>query len=224
MANQLFRNVLFILCAVIIIAFMYYCNRFSNDQVFTVWKIKISNFVSPWVQDDLRYHWLRMHRARVDWRALLKPCSDQMAWGTLKSGWGKVNRSSAKTSYISYMDIQPSGQFSRIFIQTRTASGRDKVIGGDFWRVLLTGPASVSATVFDHQNGTYEAIALLVDPGNYTVRAYLDYSLCDGVRDPPENWFRKGEYLLLFCATYMFDGVCKYSIYIYMYINICIYI
>ena len=192
MANQLFRTILFILCAVTIIAFMCYCNRFSNDQVFTVWKIKISNIVSPWVQDDLHYHWLRMHRARADWRALLKPCSDQMAWGTLKSGWGKVNRSSAKTSYISYMDIQPSGQFSRIFIQTRTASGRDKIIGGDFWQVMFTEPASVSATVFDHQNGTYEAIALLVDPGNYTIRAYLDYSLCDGLRDPPRelvpNW------------------------------------
>ena len=96
-----------------------------------------------------------MHWARADWRALLKPCSDQMTWGTFKSGWGKDNRSSANTSYISYMDIQPYGQFSRIFIQTRTASGRDKIIGGDFWRVLLTGPASVSATVFDHQNSRF---------------------------------------------------------------------
>ena len=90
-----------------------------------------------------------MHQTRTDWRTLLNPCSDQVAWGSLKSGWGKVNRSSANTSYISYMDIQPSGQFSRIFIQTRTARGRDKIIGGDFWRVLFTGPASVSATVFD---------------------------------------------------------------------------
>ena len=194
MANQLFRTILFI-SAITIIAFIYYCNRRTNDQVFTV--AKILNIFSPWLQDDLRDQWLRMHRARADWRALLKPCSDQMAWGTFKSGWGKVNRSSARTSYLSYMDIQPSGQFSRIFIQTRTASGRDKIIGGDFWRVLFTGPASVSATVFDHQNGTYEAIALLVDPGNYTVRAYLDYSLCDGLRDPPENWFRIGKYLLL---------------------------
>ena len=55
-------------------------------------------------------------------------------------------------------------------------------------------PASVSATVFDHQNGTYEAMALLVEPGNYSVRAYLDYSLCDGLRDPPENWSRLGKY------------------------------
>ena len=192
---------------------MYYCNRFSNDQVFTVAKIKISNIVWPWLQDDLHYHWLRMHRARADWRALLKPCSDQMAWGALKPGWGKINRSSARTSYISYMDIQPSGQFSRIFIQTRTASGRNKIIGGDFWRVLFTGPASVSATVFDHQNGTYEAMALLVDPGNYTIRAYLEYSLCDGVRDPPKNWFRKGEYLLLPHSVCLNMCYCVYLLY-----------
>ena len=143
---------------------------------------------------SFHYNWLRIHRARTDWRALLDPCSDQMAWGTLKSGWGKVNRSSAKNSYISYMDIQPSGQFSRIFIRTLSTSGQDKIIGGDFWRVFFTGPASVSATIFDHQNGTYEAVALLVEPGNYNIHAYLDYSLCDGLRDPPEHWFQVGEY------------------------------
>jgi hypothetical protein len=116
-----------------------------------------------------------------------------MAWGTFKSGWGKVNRSSARTSYVRYVDVQPSGEFSRIFIQTRTANGQVKTTGGDFWRVFFTGPANVSATVFDHQNGTYEAIALLVETGTYNVRAYLDYSLCDGLRDPPEDWFRVGE-------------------------------
>ena len=103
-----------------------------------------------------------------------------------------MNRSSAKTSYVRHLDIQPSGHFSRIFIQTRSTSGQEKTIGGDFWRVFFTGPANVAATVFDHQNGTYEAIALLVETGTYKVRAYLDYSLCDGLRDPPEDWFRVG--------------------------------
>lgn len=146
------------------------------------------------VGSNFHYHWLRMHRARTDWRGLLGTCSDQAAWGTLKLGWGKVNRSSARTSYVSWMDIQPSQQYSRIFIQTRTSGGQQKNIGGDFWRVFFKGPANVSATVFDHRNGTYEAIALLVEPGNYNVRAYLDYSLCDGLRDPPKDWFRLGKH------------------------------
>ena len=201
MTTKLFhRTILFILCVVVIVTVIFYGHRFSILRVFNVAEIKKVP-PRPRIKHDLRYHWLRMHRARTDWRALLKTCSDQMAWGTLKSGWGKVNRSSARTSYISYIDIEPSGQFSRIFIETRTTSGRDKIIGGDFWRVLFTGPASISATVFDHQNGTYEAMALLVDPGNYTIRAYLDYSLCDGLRDPPENWFRIGECLLSLCGV-----------------------
>ena len=144
-------------------------------------------------QRKFQYHWLRMHQARTDWQAMLKPCSDQVAWGTIKKGWDKENRSSAKHSYITFMDIQPAGQFSRIFIQTRNARAQDKTIGGDFWRVYFTGPANVSAMIFDHENGTYEAIALLMEAGNYVVRVILDYTLCDGLRDPPGNWFRLGE-------------------------------
>ena len=225
--RELFRTRSSILCIVIIAVFVLLYHYYSNGQVF---QLNAASYILPKVvlyneysakkiaskRNNLRYYWLRMHRARTNWRALLKPCSDQMAWGTLKSGWGKVNRSSANTSYISYMDIQSSGQFSRIFIQTRTASGQDKIIGGDFWRVLFTGPASVSATVVDHQNGTYEAMALLVEPGNYSIRAYLDYSLCDGLRDPPENWFRLGKYLLLLCRVWFeYVNFLVYSVYIY---------
>ena len=160
--------------------------------------------ILPWPKNDtqkstsgqnLRYNWLRMHRARTDWRAMLAPCSDQLAWGTLKSGWGKANRTSATNSYVSFMDVQPVGEFTRIFVQTRTVGGQKKRIGGDFWRVYFKGPANVAATVFDHKNGTYEAIALLMESGNYSVLAYLDYTLCDGLRDPPENWFRIGTWV-----------------------------
>jgi hypothetical protein len=202
--GQQFRTRYFILYIIVITAFLLYYYCCWDGQLF---RLHFANVIFPtevsWTEydaknttshkNDFRYDWLRMHRARTDWRAILRPCSDQMAWGTLKSGWGKVNRSSSKTSYISHMDIQPSGHFSRIFIQTQTASGRTKTVGGDFWRVFFTGPANVLATVFDHQNGTYEAIALLVETGNYIVQAYLDYSLCDGLRNPPEDWFRVGE-------------------------------
>ncbi|XP_028409614.1 uncharacterized protein LOC114532328 isoform X2 [Dendronephthya gigantea] len=187
--------------AVIAIAFVLFYYLYCCSGLFFDVTIIFHNGL-PWLQYDIQKqtdhlrnftrNWLRMHRARTDWQAMLKPCSDQMAWGSLKSGWGKVNRTSARRSYVIYKDIQPSGQFSRIFIQTRTAGGQEKTIGGDFWRVFLTGPANISASVFDHENGTYEAIALLLEPGNYSVLAFLDYTLCDGLRDPPETWFRIG--------------------------------
>ena len=135
----------YILCAVTIASLYlvcYYCC--SDGQSLSVAKIlpKIVSGVNITSdRSNLHSNWLRMPQARTDWRTLLDPCSDQVAWGTLKSGWGKVNRSSANTSYVSYINIQPSGQFSRIFIQTRTANGQDKIIRGDFWRVLFTGPA-----------------------------------------------------------------------------------
>jgi hypothetical protein len=213
MTHPRLRTHYFILYAMIVLV-LYSCYRW-NSQLFS---LKFANV--SWIKygakntinqvNDFRYNWLRMHLARTDWQAILGPCSNQMAWGTLKSGWDKGNRSSARTSYISYTDIQASEQFSRIFIQTRTAEGQKKTIGGDFWRVFFTGPANVSATVFDHQNGTYEAIALLMETGNYTVRAYLDYSLCDGLRDPPEDWFRVGK--CYWCVVYGIIWRCLYNV------------
>lgn len=56
----------------------------------------------------------------------------------------------------------------------------------------MRGPSSVAVTVFDHNNGTYEALFLITEPGAYQVIIYLDYSLCDAFKDPPRDWFIKG--------------------------------
>ena len=57
----------------------------------------------------------------------------------------------------------------------------------------MQGPASVPVVVTDSNNGTYEASFLLVTPGVYSAEIYLDYTLCDGYKDPPVGWFVKGE-------------------------------
>lgn len=141
---------------------------------------------------DFRRQWLRQRRARVDWQSIIKPCSDNMAWGKVNDGWGKLNRSSAVASEVVFWDIRPAGEFSKIFIQSKTSDNRTKTIGGDTWRVYVRGLASVAATVFDHNNGTYEALFLITEPGAYQVIIHLDYSLCDGFKDPPRDWFIKG--------------------------------
>ena len=147
---------------------------------------------------DFRHEWLRQRRARVDWKNIIKPCADNMAWGLVKGHWGKTNRSNATTSVIIFKDIRPAGEFSKIFIQSKTSDNRTKLIGGDTWRVYVRGPTSIAATVFDHNNGTYEALFLITEPGLYELMIYLDYSLCDGFKDPPSDWFvigyrREGE-------------------------------
>ena len=116
-----------------------------------------------------------------------------MAWGKVKAGWGKVNRTNAFTSKIIFQDIRPAEEYSKIFIQSKTSDNRTKVIGGDTWRVHVRGPSSIAATVFDHNNGTYEALFLIMEPGIYQLSIYLDYSLCDGFKDPPRDWFIKGD-------------------------------
>ena len=79
---------------------------------------------------DFQNEWLRQRHARVDWKNILKPCADNMAWGLVKEHWGKTNRSNASTSDIIFKDIRPAGEFSKIFIQSKTSDNRAKLIGG----------------------------------------------------------------------------------------------
>ena len=79
---------------------------------------------------DFRHEWLRQRRARVDWKNIIKPCADNMAWGLVKNHWGRTNISNATTSDIIFKDIRPAGEFSKIFIQSKTSDNRAKLIGG----------------------------------------------------------------------------------------------
>ena len=72
------------------------------------------------------------------------------------------------------------------------SDGRIKTIGGDYWRADLTGSPSQRGFVRDLNNGKYEAWFLIKEPGNYQLNLLLEYSLCDGLRDPPLGWFERG--------------------------------
>ena len=169
--------------AVLVLCLLYFTGMMNND---------LSPLISRRLQ-DFRHDWLRQRRARVDWKNIIKPCVDNMAWGLVKEHWGKTNRSNATTSDIIFQDIRPAGEFSKIFIQSKTSDNRTKLIGGDTWRVYVHGPTSIAATVFDHNNGTYEALFLITEPGVYKLMIFLDYSLCDGFKDPPRDWFIIGD-------------------------------
>lgn len=52
--------------------------------------------------------------------------------------------------------------------------------------------------VTDHNDGTYEVMFLAVEPGHYSAQVFLDFTLCDGFRDPPEDWYIKGSYVFCF--------------------------
>ena len=164
----------------------------------TIVLVKIIQSPSP---DQLRTtdfmrQWCRIRQARVDWELMLKPCKGNLAWGVSLPGWETEQRTDPDESFISLWDIRPCGEFSRLSIRTVASNGREKHIGGDSWRVQLKGPASVAGTVFDLMNGTYEVVFLITEPGNYQVEAILDHSLCDGLRDPPPDWFIVGKFII----------------------------
>ncbi|XP_068682072.1 uncharacterized protein [Montipora foliosa] len=129
---------------------------------------------------------------RTDWKRILRPCARQMAWGDHGGYEPLANRTDATKSYLTRWDIRPAGQFSRFDIQSATQDNLDKKIGGDSWRVHIRGPSSLSPTVIDHNNGTYQVTFLALEPGKYDVEVVLEYSQCDGYKDPPKNWFIKG--------------------------------
>lgn len=143
--------------------------------------------------EEFQRDWCRMRQARMDWRGILKRCEGNFMWGQSSPGWGLVNRTDAYQSYISLMDMRPTGEFSRFSIQSQTSDGRLKTIGGDSWRVRIRGPSAIAPSVIDHRNGTYEVLFLVLEAGEYSVDVQLDYSLCEGLRNPPRYWFMMGK-------------------------------
>ncbi|XP_031560250.1 uncharacterized protein LOC116296382 [Actinia tenebrosa] len=142
--------------------------------------------------EEFRGDWCRVREARTKWLSLLSPCDGNTRWGNQLEGWSEENSTDPIMSYISLMTINPAGEFSRISIQSQTTSGYPKSIGGDSWVVHVRGPSTLAPTVIDHGNGTYEALFLVMEPGKYWVHVYLDYTLCNGYKDPPDYWFAKG--------------------------------
>ena len=114
-------------CAV----FLYFGPSFEKS--FRISKTSVPRLLH-WRLDDFRRDWFRQHRARVDWKSILKPCINNTKWGLEKKYWGKENRSSARNSEVVYQDIRPAGEFSKIFIQSKTADNRTKLIGGEIGR------------------------------------------------------------------------------------------
>ena len=142
---------------------------------------------------EFKKDWCRVRRAATDWELLGAACEGNTKFGVNLLGWGIQNRTDPTKSFIPFMDIKPAGEFSRFSIQSQSYNGQPKTIGGDDWRVLIWGPTVLAPTVIDHGNGTYEVLFLILEPGTYFASIILDYSLCDGMKNPPDYWFMLGK-------------------------------
>ncbi|XP_068690726.1 uncharacterized protein [Montipora foliosa] len=141
---------------------------------------------------DFSTDWCRMRNARIDWKRIREPCEGNTVYEQHLPGWGEENRTNGRYSFVESVDIRPAGEFSRITLQSLTAYGDPKAVGGDYWRVFISGPTGFAPTVFDNGNGFYEILFLVLHPGNYCVSAVLDHSMCEGMKDPPDYWFISG--------------------------------
>ena len=135
--------------------------------------------------------WYLQREYRNNFTKILAPCNNQTEWISHYASRKKHMKTSVNFSHV-MLDIQSAGQFSRIVIFSRGLTNKQKFIGGDMWRVFVYGETSVPVTVHDRLDGSYEAIFLITEPGLYYVDLHLDYTLCDGLKDPPSNWFVNG--------------------------------
>lgn len=180
---------LLILVRVFLASFFVFLLLFNHKKATTVRKDFPTNEF-----DELIKNWCRVRYERQDIESKLKPCNFNISWEARNTDERRKSLSTdPDKSIISEFNIQPAGEFSSFKIQTKTSEGNNKSFGGDSWRVLLRGKASFAPTVFDLGNGQYEVFFLVADPGVYKVEIVLDYSLCDGYRDPPSDWFGIGK-------------------------------
>lgn len=179
-------------------AFCFYWGVIISLFIYLKWyyPLHLTSTVNRNTLQDFGTDWCRMRNARIDWERIRTPCEGNTVYEENLPGWSVENRTNGLFSFLSSMDIRPAGEFSRVTIQTQTAHGLLKSVGGDYWRVFISGPTAFAPTVFDHGNGTYEILFLILHPGSYCVSAVLDHSMCDGMKDPPDYWFISGKKFL----------------------------
>lgn len=140
-------------------------------------------------------NWCRERTLRTDWRAYTHSCpSYTRHWAF--DVWSDDFKTNPNLSYISGAEVKPAGHFSNVYIQSVTVLNRTKTFGGDAWRMRVTGQADIIASVHDMENGTYQATFLPMEPGTYSLKIVLDYTLCHGLKNPPPDWFKRGKITL----------------------------
>ncbi|XP_002167809.2 uncharacterized protein LOC100211432 isoform X1 [Hydra vulgaris] len=127
--------------------------------------------------------------SQMDWQSIIRPCRHNNIFG--KNVLDEKQRTSPKWSHTLGLHFQKTGEFSKIAIQSRTAEGRNKVIGGDTWRVFIRGADQLTPFVSDMNNGVYETKFIALQPGFYKAEIALESSLCEALKDPPQDWLKR---------------------------------
>jgi len=151
---------------------------------------------------------------RMDWKEHLSICQNHMQWETRNQN--KTLRTNVSNSHLELI-IQNGRTPSRIRITTFDGNSIKKLQGGDYWRVNVVNADKkkkkfkMNIKMFDHGNGEYSGVFDIPYPGVYSMSVNLEYSMCEGLTDPPKNWFSKGCYYLRIKKLYLLPWVLYYT-------------
>ena len=142
--------------------------------------------------DNFKKELCRERWHRIDWHSMLRPCIYRTAFG--QNLYPSTLQTNAMLSKVTRFDIRKAGEYSTLIIQTVDQVGALKSIGGDTWRIMITGPSSLQPLVHDLNNGQYEIPFLIMEPGLYKADVFMEGTLCNQYFDPPTDWFKMGEF------------------------------
>jgi len=150
----------------------------------SLYDVTAMEFVDTFHRDLCHLRWTQM-----DWQSIIRPCRGNMQFG--RQNMDEKLRTSAEYSHTLSLHFKKAGEFNKITIQSRSADGHPKDIGGDTWRLFIRGPEKQTPTFVDLNNGVYEAKFILMEPGLYKADVALESTLCEAYKDPPQDWGKR---------------------------------
>ena len=128
------------------------------------------------------------------WFGHVNLCQRHLQWE--KRNLDKLQRTSVEHSLVKVYIGDKQDMPNMLHVITYTVDNKKKMIGGDYFRTFLVGKSKkfkMNVNLFDFNNGEYSGVFYVPEPGNYELHIILEYSVCEGMTDPPKNWFRKGK-------------------------------
>jgi len=131
-------------------------------------------------------------------KLLIKPCQGYTKWNDRQRNHS-LFRTKTNNSFVTvniYKSLSAKLYIGRIDIETYDRRGIKKRQGGDSWRAIVNGTEQqLSVEITDLSNGSYRGWFSLLYPGEFSLNLALEHSLCEGITDPPFDWFKKGIFI-----------------------------
>ena len=124
------------------------------------------------------------------WKQLLASCDEKMFFQK------HFNMSNITSTEESEPELLRSVNKTSLHLKLYSKNKRKeyKTVGGDFWKVTVYNKyVSFVVDMIDNNDGSYEAVIKSDREGEYNIKLVLFFSDCEGLMDPPSNYFKIGK-------------------------------